>query len=429
MKNISLLPADTYTVINKTILNDQDRKLLTMLYQPIIGGLAINLYFTLWSNLDSSEIVSQTYNHHSLMSILRINLEDIIESRKKLEAMGLVKTYLKKGSVNSYIYELYSPLSAYDFINNPILNTTLCNNIGSKEYERTINFFKVPKVDLSEYSNISCLFSDVFESRTMNEIMYNNIEIKKCSTIELSMTPTIDFNNVISLIPDGILNTKTINNEMKEFIYKISFIYNLNDEAMSEIIRNSINEKGCIDKDLLKTNTRNFYRFENLGKLPSIIYKNQPDYLKNVALTTSPREKMIYTFENTSPYEFICSKNKGIEPSKNDLLVIEKMLIDFDLKPGVVNVLIDYVLKINNNKLILPFVEVIASQWKKSGIETVKDAMLIAEKEYKGKKTKTKREPIKNIEAKPEWFDKEINKISPTQVEKNEIEELLKEFK
>ena len=42
-----VLPADTYIVVNKTILNDQDRKLLSMLYQPIIGSVATNLYFSL----------------------------------------------------------------------------------------------------------------------------------------------------------------------------------------------------------------------------------------------------------------------------------------------------------------------------------------------------------------------------------------------
>ena len=65
MKNITILPADTYTVINKTILTENDRKILTMLYQPIIGPLPIMLYFSLWSDLDNAGIMSTEYNHHS----------------------------------------------------------------------------------------------------------------------------------------------------------------------------------------------------------------------------------------------------------------------------------------------------------------------------------------------------------------------------
>ena len=37
----TVLPADTYIVINKTLLNERDRNLLIMLYQPLIGSMAI----------------------------------------------------------------------------------------------------------------------------------------------------------------------------------------------------------------------------------------------------------------------------------------------------------------------------------------------------------------------------------------------------
>ena len=55
MKNISILPADTYSVINKTVINDTDRKIVSMLYQPIIGPISISLYLSLWSDLDKME--------------------------------------------------------------------------------------------------------------------------------------------------------------------------------------------------------------------------------------------------------------------------------------------------------------------------------------------------------------------------------------
>ena len=38
MSMISLLPADKYIVINKTILTEQDRKYLVSFYEPIIGA-------------------------------------------------------------------------------------------------------------------------------------------------------------------------------------------------------------------------------------------------------------------------------------------------------------------------------------------------------------------------------------------------------
>ena len=50
MKEINISPADTYIVVNKSILNDDDRTILTMLYQPIIGPLPIILYLPVITN-------------------------------------------------------------------------------------------------------------------------------------------------------------------------------------------------------------------------------------------------------------------------------------------------------------------------------------------------------------------------------------------
>ena len=75
------------------------------------------------------------------MAITRLKLEDILDAREKLEGIGLIKTYLKKGSVNNYIYELYSPLDPKEFLENPILSVTLESNIGTKEYRKSSQIF------------------------------------------------------------------------------------------------------------------------------------------------------------------------------------------------------------------------------------------------------------------------------------------------
>lgn len=50
------------------------------------------------------------------MTNLGDTLDNIKEARIKLEGVGLVKTYVKEGSVNSYVYELFSPLSVSEFL-------------------------------------------------------------------------------------------------------------------------------------------------------------------------------------------------------------------------------------------------------------------------------------------------------------------------
>lgn len=426
MIKTTILPADTYIVINKTVLSDQDRKLLIMLYQPIIGTIATNLYFTLWSYLDRAEIISEVWTHHHLITNMGLKLSDIVEAREKLEAIGLIKTYLKKGDINNYAYILYSPMNAYDFLNNPILNTALYSNIGDKEYQNTVEYFKIPKIKLNDFEDVSCSFNEIFESSSLYNV--NNLDIRKLNKNELDINYKLDLNNVLSLIPEDMLNYKTVKKETRELINKLSFIYNLNDDEMTEIIRDSINEKKEINLNRLRETCRNYYSFNNSGKLPSLIYRTQPEYLRKPIGDNSNRAKMIYIFETISPYDFLCSKYGNAKPSKSDLGIVEYLLIDLALKPGVVNVLVDYVLKINNNKLTKNFIEAIGAQWKKSKVETVEDAMNLAIKEMKTRREfkENKMTAQKKTTQTPDWFDKEIK---TSEVEDNELEKILSEFR
>lgn len=423
----NLLPADTFEVINKTILHDSDRNLLIMLYQPIIGSNAVSLYFTLWSYLNKKEETSLTWTHHHLMTSMRMRLDYLLELREKLEAIGLLRTYMKEDHINHYIYALYSPMSASEFFKNPILSTSLYNNVGDMEYSKIIEYFKVPNKNLKDYEEITSHFDEVFDSVPTTSFEHLMTDIKRKNTNTLELLSKIDLDGVLELIPEEMLNPRSLTKETKELLYKIAFVYQLKEEEMGEIIRNSLNEKKMIDKEKLKENSRNFYQFEHSGKLPSLVYRKQPEYLRKPVGDTSLRAKLIYQFETTSPYEFLCSKNKSNTLTKNESEILSFLALDLNLNPGVINVLLDYVLKINNNKLTKAFVEAIATQWSRSGVETVEGAMEVAKKEYNHRKSKATK--TKTVVEKPVWFDKKIEKEALEESEKEELEALLKSYK
>ena len=431
MKNITILPADTYIVVNKTVLHEEDRRVLTMLYQPIIGYMAVSLYFTLVDDLENNS-TSSDLTHHHLMSIMQLRLEDILIAREKLEAVGLLKTYLKKGSVNNYVYLIYSPISANEFFNHPILNIVLYNNIGKKEYDKRQELFKVPKIRLTEYLDISHKFNEVFKSSNLKpfEVIEN---IEKKTEAEIPLDDAVDFNLLISSIPEGFVNAKCFNSETKKLINSLSLVYNIDTEKMSSLVRTSLTEKGMVDKTALRKNCRNYYQFENLGALPTLVYQTQPNYLKKPVGDDSKWAKMVYTFENTSPYDYLRSKYKGAEPTKRDLQLIEELMIDQKLSAGVVNVLISYALKVNNQKLNRSYLENIAGQWKRLNIETVEEAMKLTEKEYKKMKklatssTKSKTVVKKNTKENilPEWFDKDLSTDNNNEEESLELNKII----
>lgn len=432
MKTRTILPADTYVVINKTVIDDSDRKLVSMLYQPIIGYSAVSLYFTLLDDLDKSEVMSGDLSHHHLMSLMQLKLDDIVMAREKLEACGLLKTYYKEGSVNQYVYLIYSPMSAHEFFNHPILNVVLYNNLGKQEYDRIVNYFKLPRINLKDYEDITSSFDEIFTSCRGNFFCVDE-EIKKKEKNPLKISSNIDFDMLISSIPNSMVNDKCFSKENRELIDTLSFTYQLDTLAMQGLVRDSLNEKGMIDKNLLRKSCREYYQFEHQGELPTVIYRKQPEYLKKPLGDQSKWAKMVYTFENLTPYQFLKAKYKGAEPTDRDKRLIENLLLDQKLNPGVVNVLIAYVLKINHEQLKKSYVETIAGQWKRLNIETVEDAMKVCEKEHKKMKgllNKNKSKVTKEVkEAKlPAWFDKELDNAETTPEEEEELNKILKEL-
>ena len=231
---------------------------------------------------------------------------------------------------------------------------------------------------------------------------------------------------MVSSIPKGMFNEKCLNKTMKELIINLAFLYEIDPVKMADLVRASLNEKGNIDKEELRKNTRRYYQFQNDNRLPSLLFKSQPEYLKNASGDNSKRGRIIKVFESHSPIEFLTAKNKGAKPTDNDIKIIENLLMDLKLNPAVVNVLIDYVLKTNNNKLTKGYVEAIAGQWKRSGIETAEEAMNLAEKEHK-KKNKNTTTKVKT-KVLPAWFNEKISSDEELE-EDTEFKNFIEEFR
>lgn len=420
--SIVVMPSDSFTVINKTILYDNDRRILTMLYQPIIGSMAISLYFTLWSYLDKLEIISSDYSYRHLMKCTGLNIDKIIEAREKLEAIGLIKTYISDNNdIKNYIFELYSPLRPNEFLNDPILATLLHDTIGDKEYNDLIEYYKIPAISLSKYKNISSRFSDVF--KIINIMDLEDIEeIKRENRLGIAFEPKIDINNILSLIPEQMLNMRTVNNNIKDLIHKLAIVYNYDNEMMLKVIMESIDEAHKIDINRLKENAKKLYKFENSNGNVSALYNNQPEYLKTKLNNASMREKMIYRYETESPYDFLASKD-GVEISAAETDILHMLIVDIGLKPGVVNVLIDYVLKTSENKLVKSFIESKALEWKRNNIETVPDAIEAGRKEMKNKKEKAVTKKTSKV---PTWMNEKLESEEASAEEEKAFREKLK---
>ena len=300
MNEVTLLPADTYKVINKSILSDVDRKYLLSFYEPIIGHLATTLYLTLVNDLELGQQFSRDLTHHHLMGLLKTPLKFLKEAREALEAVGLLKTYYKAGHVNNYIYELYSPMSPNEFFNHPILNIVLYNNLGATEYEYLKKQYQKVKIDTKEFTDITKKLDDVMDSG----VNIPTLDVIERSINDIEVSDRVDFDLILSSIPKGIINEKVFTKKTKELINDLAFIYKIDTLKMIELIRSVLNEYGMIDKNNLRINARKMYQFNN-GVLPTLIYRSQPEHLKSPVGDNSMRGKIIEMFESINPVDFL----------------------------------------------------------------------------------------------------------------------------
>jgi replication initiation and membrane attachment protein len=349
-------------------------------------------------------------------------------------------------------------LNPEQFFLDGMLNIYLYRKIGKNHFARLKRFFSIAKKPLDEdYLEVTRAFQDVFASATPGSLQYmqehaedlgaeNNQEFigrQDQKPIQID-TNTFDFELLMAGLNESLVPPKALTKKVKEVISNLAFLYGISPIEMKNFILGAINERDEIDIEDLRKGARDWYQFENYDQLPSLINRTQPAvHQVQVTEPKTQEEKLIRYYETTPPIVIFKELSGGVEPSAANLKILEEVMIKYKLPPGVVNVLIEVVLRKTDMKFTKGFVESIASHWARLKIKTVKEAMEAARKEERGfqesKKTgkSTKQKPIRT-EVLPDWFDdsgkasvKAETKDQNTELEarKRAIEEKLKAFR
>ncbi|MBE2974601.1 replication initiation and membrane attachment family protein [Priestia megaterium] len=457
-----MIPVDRYVVRSNGILQEYDRKILTMLYQPLVGTTCFGLYMTLWSELEQDRLWGKESTHHHLMSMMQINLKVIYHERLKLEGIGLLKTYIKEeDDVRVFIYELIPPLTPHQFFNDGVLNVYLYNRLGKSIFQKVKNYFSDSLVDDQSFKDVTHSFNDVFKSVKATELapsfqseskdvfspdaQTDFVDSSKRASIEMS-PDSFDFDLFLAGLTDSMISKRSITPKVKQAIEKLAFLYGIDPLQMKNVVLDSLNENDQVDIELLRKAAQSFYQFENGEALPNLSEQIQPPMLRTMQekQPQTKEEQLIQQLEVTSPRQLLIEFSGGAEPSKADLQMIEEVMFNQKLSPGVVNVLIYYVMLRSDMKLSKSYVEKIAGHWARKKVQTVQDAMNLAkneQKEYQNwteakQNKKTAGRKIVRKEMVPEWLsdeEKEEKKQPSKEVdgfeeEKRKLQEELKQL-
>ncbi len=81
-------------------------------------------------------------------------------------------------------------------------------------------------------------------------------------------------------------------------------------------------------------------------------------------------------YEHKSPVDFL--RSLSIEPTREDLNILYFLMEDFHFDYGVINVLIDYTLKIHDNQLDATFILTNAEMWRKFNVQSAAEALVVS---------------------------------------------------
>lgn len=409
-----LLPVDRFSVRTSQYVTDIDRLTLTLLYQPLIGAVAHSLYITFLSGLERDQYWCEEQTHRQLMLSLGVPLEVIYEERKKLEAIELLKTFKRQDeSGSTYVYELLPPMSPKQFFENDVLSVYLFNRLGKTHYRKLRERFILSGFERESYTELTYAFDEVFSSLHHSEIVSNlNSEtgdgLKLERDKELINKPDKTqltfghhqfdfelFTNSLSktIVPEGILTS-----DVEQAISRLAFVYKIEPLEMSSIVQQALLHDDQLDIDELRKKAQEWYKIEHGSEPPALGLRTQP--IKYQTMTgkkpETEEERTIQFYETTPPLTLLEIRSDGAKVPAADAKIVESLIMDHQLLPGVANVLLDFILWSQDMKLSKALVDKIAGHWSRKKVKTVKEAMQLAmleQKKAKERATKTAQAP------------------------------------
>ena len=435
-----LLPVDGFRLSKCGELPVSAYRSLTHLYQPIIGQLAVSLYQVLVSEYDMASS-GEIQTHHTLMSYLSVPLDKIYEARKKLEAIGLLQTYRFSTSEKQteYLYRLHPPFAPEGFFLDNMLAMLLYHELGSEKYEQLKRRLVKQEYAVEGLEEVTATFGEVFHSQTIeaarseaNDKQTENYSRK--SGGPFLKEDFVDFEWLQDALKKRMYpSDKILTGANKRLITQLASLYNLSLLDIEKAVTWAIDENHRLVADELKAACHDFMKEKPSSRNFSHIDQRE----KAVAGSSKSKSKgdqFIDMLEQISPRELLEDLSGGNKASDQDLKLIRDVMTEQGLSPGVMNVLVHYVMLKTDMKLSKAYMEKIAGHWTRKNVTTVRQAMNLAKAEHQkyqqwGNQNHYKRKS-KQDEVIPAWFNqKEKNNEQTHQdsaVNTDEIAERIK---
>lgn len=399
---------DRYRVFIQQPPSSYHLKLLTTLYQPLMGSLSYALYLTLVHETEGDHFVSSDCKHHTLMKTLSVHLEHFYQARLRLEALGLVQTFRATEQGESmFEYHLAIPLAPEKFFEDELLSISLFNQVGASRFKqlraRFSNYAVGDKPSSSSKKELTKQFHEVFTSVHSSELVIEegtqiHKDMQHLSVAHPLPVPEendhaaslsferyhIDTQLLNSYLMNGFLIEDLLDAQQFQLLQKHAFFYRLDEYQLSQLLLESLDALGAVDMSIFQNKAKDWYRWQKGGQPPQLVQLIESE--KQPVISTedvnNEDDQHLFMLERISPLELMQEYQNGGKVADADQKLLEELLFQYELKPSVINLLIEYILLTNEFKLPRNLVTKVAAHWKRSGVEDVRQAQALALKEH-----------------------------------------------
>ncbi|MFA6795961.1 MAG: hypothetical protein WCR63_00060 [Bacilli bacterium] len=348
-------------------LSDFDREILSDYYLPLFDANAVMLYeFFIRKAKENDEISI----FDDLPRLFGTNIQNINNSLRKMEALGLVSTYrLEEKNSFHYIFKLYPPLSPRDFFKNPLLSTLLESKVSKRRILEIKMKYRAESEIPDDYVDISAKFSDVFDvTPDYSDLMNYSGNTLNLKAREYQDTrPEVSLEKLRKNLSDLGIDFEVVEPCIKK-VYDVCSVYGLKEEDAAELVQRSINSYNQFNFEVFRNNASNYYNF----RIPE---ESEHPENETIIFGNSAYSKRLREAEKQYPQQFLQNllKTNKLPKSYNNLIFTMKS--EYGADDSIINIVNDYTLQACNGQLPEQYVVKTWLSLKHAGITNAQDAM------------------------------------------------------
>lgn len=417
-------------------LTDYDRRLIHAFYSAIIGPVATAVY--LYCCDQHKLLANEVLSHGVLCQRLNMGLQDFYTARKRLEGIGLLQTYRKQdGELVSFVYALKAPMSAQDFLADPILCGLLVDIVGEMAYQQLVAQFTVSNTDLSDYHDITHTFYQVYGKQLgIYQQDVSGVMPRETSQPNYEKQSAFDWAFFVSLMSQTYVGERVLTQEVRHHIEQLVSLYPITALDMREMVLRSYDvQYHTINIDKLYVNARENSRMVTGAIELTENTLEEQGYSKEFA-------QFIQLCETKKTSEFIQlikeSKNQSNDTQQNfvvepfELKLLERFVVTQKIPMPVVNVLIHHMLVSENMpSLVEKYAVNTINDWIShqvtnalEAVEYIKKRVVSQEDKEKRKVRRQERRAVRRVTLSQQ--EKEALNGTNTPLSEEERQELLK---